>query len=374
MTQAGEVRVSRVYRSCVKCQAGGYTLDERLGIDGRYSPQARRLISLAGASWSYDLSSVHLLEFCGLSVSDTTIREIAQETGAKMLAWQRTEPDAVAGFRQATGNVEFTTDGTSVNTTEGWREVKPGIFSKRDRGASATPDQWGDRELPRPKTNVAFAAIEASDQFGQRWKAWSKRLSITDTSAITVLADGAKWIWEEARKNLTGAMGLLDLYHALEHVGRTSKALFGEGTPDATAWLDRMRATILSRGWDGFDERWRETRALFPEEGPQVAALNELRNSLGHHVSHMHYAERLTEGRSIGSGQIEGACKNLIGRRLKQTAAKWRTRRLNRMAGLCVVLYSHQWAAFWNHAAPLFTEIADCTQALKALECDLAGL
>ena len=35
---------------------------------------------------------------------------------------------------------------------------------------------------------------------------------------------------------------------------------------------------------------------------------------LGNHVSHLNYAERLREGRSIGSGQIEGACKNLIGR------------------------------------------------------------
>ena len=57
----------------------------------------------------------------------------------------------------------------------------------------------------------------------------------------------------------------------------------------------------------------------------------------------MNSAERLMEGRSIGSGQIEGACKNLIGCRLKQTAAKWRVRRLNRMAGLCSIMYSKQW-------------------------------
>jgi hypothetical protein len=352
MTQAGEVHVSRVYRRCVKCQVGGYALDERLGLDGRYSPQARRLISLAAASWSYDLSSTRLQELCGLSVSDTTIREIAQETGAKMLEWQRTEPDAVTDFRQATGDVEFTTDGTSVNTTDGWREVKVGLYSKRDRGESATPDQWGGRQLPRPKTSVAFAAIEASDQFGARWKAWAKRLSLSETSSITVLADGAKWIWEEARRNLPGSLGVLDIYHALEHVSATSKALFGDGTPAATAWTDQLRTTILERGWDGFEERWQETRDRFPADSPQVAALNELRNYLGNHVSHMNYAERLRDGRSIGSGQIEGACKNLIGRRLKQTAARWRTRRLNRMAGLCSVMYSQQWAAYWNHHAP----------------------
>jgi len=30
LTQAGEVRVSRVYRRCVKCDNGGFALDERL--------------------------------------------------------------------------------------------------------------------------------------------------------------------------------------------------------------------------------------------------------------------------------------------------------------------------------------------------------
>ena len=38
---------------------------------------------------------------------------------------------------------------------------------------------------------------------------------------------------------------------------------------------------------------------------------------------------------AIGSGLIEGACKNLVGRRLKQTGAPWRLSRANRMATIC---------------------------------------
>jgi len=95
-----------------------------------------------------------------------------------------------------------------------------------------------------------------------------------------------------------------------------------------------------------------EARDTFPADAPQRTRLDELRNYLGNHVSHLNYAERLREGRSIGSGQIEDACKNLIGRRLKQTAARWRVRRLNRMASLCSILYSRQWNAYGSrHAA-----------------------
>ena len=197
MTSSGEVCLSRVYFRCVACGNGGFAADGRLGIHGRYSVEAERLVCLAAASWSYDVSSDRLEEFCGLEIGDTAIREISQRRGAAMNAWQNSDPEACREFRESDGEVEFTTDGTSVNTTEGWRETKLAIFSKRELGAAATPEEWATRTLPAPKVRVAFAAIEASDRFGSRWSQWCRRLGILDTSNITVLADGAKWIWEE---------------------------------------------------------------------------------------------------------------------------------------------------------------------------------
>ena len=88
---------------------------------------------------------------------------------------------------------------------------------------------------------------------------------------------------------------------ALESISDTSKKLFGDGSPAATIWTDTLRTTLLERGWDGFDERWQDTRDTFPANAPQRTRLKELRNNLGHHVSHLNYAERLCEGRSIKS-------------------------------------------------------------------------
>jgi hypothetical protein len=345
LTQAGEVQIGRVYFQCVRCRQGGFVVDERLGIAGRYSPQAQRLICLAGGSWSYDLAAQRLAEFCGLSVSDTTIRELAQTHGAQANQWLREEPAAAQEFRQARGDVEFTTDGTSVNTTDGWREMKLGMFSKRERGEPATPAEWDQRTLPTPEVRIAFAAIEESEEFGRRWKAWRKRLGLPDTSAITVLADGAKWIWEEQRKHLRDAEGVLDVYHALQHIAATSQALYPDA-PAADAWLDAARQTLLQQAWSGLEAFLKAECAS--RSAAEQAELNALRNYLAPHQLHLDYAGRLREGRSIGSGQVEGACKNLIGRRLKANAARWRVRRVNRMAGLCCLLYSHQWDTYWN--------------------------
>jgi hypothetical protein len=52
----------------------------------------------------------------------------------------------------------------------------------------------------------------------------------------------------------------------------------------------------------------------------------------------------------IGSGQVEGACKNRRGRRLKQTGARWWVLNVNRMAVLCAVRYCGQWQQYWANA------------------------
>lgn len=79
-------------------------------------------------------------------------------------------------------------------------------------------------------------------------------------------------------------------------------------------------------------------------------ALDKLRNYLSPHTDHRHYEKRPRKDRSIGSGQVEADCRNLIGRRLKANAARWRVRRVNRKAGLCSLAYSDRWVPYWESA------------------------
>jgi hypothetical protein len=344
------VTIRRVYFVCRRCRQGVYPLDGRLGIDGSASRQARRVMCLAGASWSFDRSSQLLKEFCGLRASDNTIRQICQAEGAAMAQWQRTAHEAREIFRNARGDAEFSTDGTSVNTTEGWREMRVGIFSKRDRGEPADAQQWDTRRLPAPHARVAFAAIENSERFGARWGQWASRLGIYQTSELTVLADGARWIWEKASLHFAGCQGVLDVYHALEHVSETAKALHGEGTAKAEAWLEGGRDALLSGGWPCMRTYLQEAKRRFCRSREKRTAVVALENYLRTQADHLDYPTRLAEGRAIGSGQAEGACKNMIGRRLKQTGARWRVRRVNRMASLASLIYSDLWSRYWVNA------------------------
>jgi hypothetical protein len=332
--------LSRVYFTCRHCGQHAHALDDRLGLDGFVSPHAQRLFCTLGADWSFERCARHLREVAGLVVCDNTVRQVCDRHGGRMRAWQREDPEASRPFREAGGDVEFQTDGTCVNTTGGWREVRLSIFAKRHRGAPLTAlDDWDDQRLPAPHVRVATAAIRTSEALGPQWRRTAGRLAIRRTDEVTALADGAKWIWTEIVRNLPGAVGILDIYHASAHLHAAAVTLHGVG-PAAAAWYEERRRTLLESGATGL------LQTLAAESGE----VSELVGYLEPHRDHTPYRERLAEGRSIGSGMVEGACKTAIGRRLKQTGARWKVRRRERMAALCCLQYGDQLEAYWKKA------------------------
>jgi hypothetical protein len=334
------VRLDRLYLVCPRCRSGTHPLDDRLGVTGFVSPLAQRLVCLAGASWSFERASGNLKELCGLSVCDNTIRSVCHGHGGAMRDYQRDDPAASEAFRAAGGDVEFQTDGTMVHTTAGWREMRLSIFAKRGRGTpTAGRDEWDRRNLPAPHARVVQAGIRTCDQLGPSWRRMAIRLGLRDAGVVSVIADGAKWIWNQVSSHLGGAVGVLDIYHASEHLWSAGKAVLGDGTVACRAWVEARRGTLLRSGASGLlaelgGAEWAGCRGYF--EG---------------HLDHTEYAARLAEGRSIGSGMVEGACKQVVGRRLKQTGARWKVRRVERMATLCAVLASDQWDTYWSGKA-----------------------
>jgi hypothetical protein len=345
MTALGAVVLWRVYFSCRTCRLGGYTADRLLGLNGSLTRQATRLICLLGGRHSFAVAERLLTEVCGWRVSDERIRQACQAEAAAIAAFRADSPVVADAFAAAAGDIEFQTDAAKVNTTGGWRDMKIGIFARRERGEAATPAEWDERELPPPTTRVAFAAIETIDDFAPRWGEWAARLGITEPTTITVLGDGAEWIWNAAARQFGACHEVLDIYHAAAYVSDAGKGLFGEG-PAAATWLETGRGLLLSDGWAGLCDHIGATL----EESPALAghaALGTLTGYFAAHTGRLNYCHRLYTGQSIGSGMVEGAAKNLVGRRLKQTGARWRVENVNRMAELCCLTYSDHWSLYW---------------------------
>jgi hypothetical protein len=60
--------------------------------------------------------------------------------------------------------------------------------------------------------------IETAEEFGRRvyTEAWDRGWSRADKKVV--LGDGAVWIWNIADREFPGALQIVDLYHAREHL------------------------------------------------------------------------------------------------------------------------------------------------------------
>ena len=347
MTALGGVTLTRVYFRCAACESGEYATDEALGIDGLLSRQARRLVCFFAAGGSFARASASLKEACGWSVSDETIRLACYREADRIEDWVDSDERAYRSFIEAAGQIELQIDAAKVNTLDGWRDMKIVVYAKRERGEPATPEQWDKRELPEHSARVALARVEEAEQFGERLGDWVERLRI-DTSEASVLGDGAEWIWNISERHVRGAKHCLDVYHGSERISDAGKAVFGTESEEAKGWLRAARLGLLADGWWGLCFQVGKTL-----EGQGEAAREAMEGLLGYfskHTQRLNYCGRLYAGQAIGSGMVEGACKNVIGKRLKQTAAQWKLDNVQKMAVLCCCCYSDFWLPYWTAA------------------------
>lgn len=348
MTAAGRVTIGRRSMRCGLCEVTAYPLDDRIGLDGFLSPQATRLACLASATWSFDVASDRLQELAGIRIDDETIRRHCHKANGD-LAQRREAAPPKEIFAAAEGEIEFLTDGVMAPTRGGWRELKLALFLKRPLGEPAQPEEWATRVLPFPTARVAYAAVADSETFSARWGPRAEALGIDRSGPLTVLGDGAEWIWNAATNQFPAATQLLDIFHGAEHIASAAKALHGEGTTASREWTEQGRRALLADGWPGLLDHIGAT----PTEGRTMAGqtgLDELIGYFAKHTGRLGYYGRLRSGRSIGSGGVESLARQM-GRRLKVPGRGWSLENLDGMATLVASVDSLEWDNLWSRPA-----------------------
>lgn len=349
MTVVGEIDLGRRYYTCGTCGVSHLPLDQWSGlVPGMSTPAARRMLSLAGMSWSFDTASDHLAELCLLKVSNDTIRVVSEAEGKAAQQWVATSPVPAEAFKQAKGEQEFYTDGVTVNTTEGWRDLRLNVMDKRESALPATPDQWRDRVLPEPSVRIAWASLAACEQQGRAWKCMSRKLGVIDDETLSVLADGAKWIWDQANLCWTKAQWVLDVFHVSQHIHDCGKILFGEKSPQTRPWSQAQLQSLIEHGPVKYLKDLKDLQAIH-SDAAKIKAIDALLGYLTPNVDSLWYRQRLAAGRPIGTGLIEGGCKTIVSNRLKLNNARWTAKHAEQIAALRCLDYSGLWSDFWKN-------------------------
>src|SRR5882724_11978776 len=253
MTAVGQVAFTRRYWKCTCGQDGSYAADELLGVSGqRYTKSVRKHCCRLAADASFASTSEHLHELLGVDVSPETTRAMVEGHGRAMARFQAEDQASEQAFREAKGEVEFTTDAGKVNTREeGWKDLKIAVIAKREAGEPTAPDAWKSQRLPAATLVLAFAMIATAKEFRKSWRPRLRRLGVTCWASVQVLADGASWIWKAVGRVLTGCVQTLDFYHACQHLSRCAEGVYGEGTAQKAEAYRHARGLLLQRGWAG---------------------------------------------------------------------------------------------------------------------------
>lgn len=354
------MRIERKYFRCTGCKRGVIPFDHWAGVGKTHLTVGTcRLACLAASSWSFDKASEHLFEFCGLSISDQTIRRVADAEGESAAKWMDTSYAATTRFTRASTRgeqTEFSDDGTMVNTVkDGWKEMRVTSLSRRSPGPPVERTSWEQiqrRNLPAATARLVTAGFADCESLGEVWKGQAKRLGLSEGCGVSSICDGAKWIWNQIDHALPRAEQMLDIYHLSQHVHQCAGVLQGEHTPAAAAWAGRVIMDLVRHGPAPTLTRLDGLLADWDRQKPdQQKALRGLIGYIRDNQTRMNYADRLRRGLPIGSGQIEGACKTVVGRRLRLNCARWRPERARHLAALPALQYSDLWTAYWTHRA-----------------------
>ena len=215
-------------------------------------------------------------------------------------------------------------------------------------GCVFTQAAWDKQGYPirDPDSTTYTGAIETAEQFGKRlfleaWtRGWSRAL------IRVVMGDGAEWIWNLAARHFPGAILIVDLYHARQHLWQVARRLYPDDEGKRKAWMKVHQKRLLDKG--KIETLVVALRAL-KSSSPEVA--EKIRTEADYferNAERMRYPKYRRQHLFVGSGVIEAGCKTVIGSRLKQSGMFWTVRGANAILALRCCQLNGRFEDYWE--------------------------
>ncbi len=361
-TVLGTIKLRRAYYYCDDCGKGVLPRDEQLDLVGTsFSPGVRRMMGRMGGKESFNEARCDIAEMAGIKVETKSVERVAEALGAQLeVLGQRERAQAMADnvvSLKSVPKLYISIDGTGVPVVK--RETA-GRRGKGENGEARTREaklgcvftQTKVDEKGRPQRDEAsttyVGAIEPAGEFGWRIYGEAERRGLRRAAQVIIIGDGAPWIWRLADEHFPGAIQIVDLYHAREHLTDLSKIIYGPASTKARGWSSEHIAQLDEGDVEAVLSSMRRLR-------PSGAkAKEELRKTIKYfenNTDRMRYREFRQQELFVGSGVVEAGCKTVVGRRLKQSGMRWSVRGANDIIALRCVQLSGRWEEFWEMRA-----------------------
>jgi len=171
---------------------------------------------------------------------------------------------------------------------------------------------------------------------------------LSQAQQVVVVGDGAPWIWNLAAEHFPGAVQILDLSHAKEHVWDVAHAVFGPGTAAGTAWA-RAACSLLEEGQsEALVSAIAALPPLPPEPGQARRCPERAVDYLTRNAARMRYPVFRAQGMHVGSGVAEAACKTIVSTRAKRSGMRWTPEGIDALLPLRTSVLNGAYDSLWE--------------------------
>ncbi len=361
LTAVGEVTISRPYYLCAHCHAGQFPADVELDVSHtEFSPGVRRMQAVVGQEAPFDQGRQQLKLLADLEVTTKAVERTAEAIGEDIAARQQAEIqramqlDLPIIVGEPIPVLYTQVDGTGVPVVkketvgrQGKTEGQPAHTREVKLGCVFTQTSW-DKEgyaIRDPDSTTYVGAIETAEEFGKRiyLEAWNRGWS---RAVIKVfMGDGSEWIWNIAERHFPGAIQIVDLFHARQHLWDLARKLHPNQEAEQRRWM-MVHQDLLDEG--KIEEL---VAALGAIDCPNPELADKIRIEAGYFATNterMRYPKFRSQHLFVGTGVIEAGCKTVIGSRCKQSGMFWTVRGANAILALRCCQFNGRFEDYWE--------------------------
>ena len=362
LTVVGEVTVTRPYYLCPHCQQGQFPADRELDIENtEQSPGVRRMQALVGQEVPFDHGRQQMEWLAGLKVTAKAVERAAEAIGEDIAQREQQERqravqlDLPVIVGEPVPILYVQMDGTGVPVVKketvdrkGKRDGQAAHTREAKLGCVFTQTRCDQDGYPirDPDSTTYTGAIETAEEFGKRLYVEACKRGWCRAAKKVVLGDGAEWIWNLAQQHFPGAIQIVDLYHARQHVWDLARQLHPHDEKRRNAWIGRHQKRWLDKG-----KIQKLVHSLRSIQCPDPHLDQKFRTEADYFASNaarMRYPQFRKQHLFIGSGVVEAGCKTVVGQRLKRSGMFWTIRGANAILALRYTYLNRRFEDYWE--------------------------
>lgn len=200
---------------------------------------------------------------------------------------------------------------------------------------------------PRPTNKIIQATLEGKEEAFKRLQIEVEKRDPLKEKKAAALVDGEHKLRELMKKYLPWFLIIIDIYHVMEYLWKGARVFHREGSVEEEKWAsERLEKLLKGKVSDVICEL---KELLKPLSKGRKKSLQKIITYLENGKGHMQYDLYLKKGYPIGSGVVEGACKNLVKDRMEQCGMRWTIAGAEAALGMRSIQINGMSKAYWEY-------------------------